>query len=177
MLHSDELGSTFLWSLPEWEWSPEWLDTIKRPISGRWPTLCHSKGRDWIDLIQGFYRTRDIWIHWVPDRWRQWYDYARSDHLLKTRTKPHETLVVVTLVGSVRSDVCSVPFSLLKAIAFLQSQTVLEPRKTAVFLKAFPLVGVMCNIHIESKYSPFHVYIHFRYIFFCLSSSLLWAWV
>ena len=57
------------------------------------------------------------------------------------------------------------PFSLLKAIAFLQNQTVLETQRTAVFFEKGLSAswGDKCNIYIESRYSPFYFYIHFRY--------------
>lgn len=86
-----------LWFLPQYEWSPEWLNIMERPICWRW-RHCHGGRWDWIGLLQGLYETRNIWICRVTDRWRKLHEYERSDHLLKTRVKPHEILVVVTLV-------------------------------------------------------------------------------
>lgn len=155
-LTGPEHSEKCLWSLPAKERSPEWRNIMERPVCWRWPALCHAEGRDWIGLVQGCYRTGDIWTHWVPDRWRNLYDYERSAYFLKTRAKPHETPVVLLVWFCAIRRVCLIPFSLLKATTFLQSQTVLEPQKTAVcFLKAFPLVGTYVMFTEKANIPPF----------------------
>lgn len=120
-----------LWSLPVLRMFPWVLNIMEMGVYWRWPALCHDEGLGWIGLVQGLCRT-DIWIHWVPDRGRKLSKYKRSDHLLKRRANLPRTLVVVILVWFRTIGCVFNAFFTFESYHFLQSQTVLEPQRTAV---------------------------------------------